>query len=61
MDEQVTIVILGGSGDLTRRKLVPAPPRLTYCAGSWGPAEADMLLAGAEHHWLRGYAASDHD
>jgi glucose-6-phosphate 1-dehydrogenase len=38
-----------------------APPLLTYPIGSWGPTEADEMLAGEEHHWLRGCSASGHD
>jgi glucose-6-phosphate 1-dehydrogenase len=38
-----------------------APPLHTYPIGSWGPTEADEMLAGEEHHWLRGCSASDHD
>ncbi len=37
-----------------------APPLLTYPVGSWGPAEADHLLAQDEHHWLGGCGASKH-
>lgn len=31
-----------------------APPLATYQRGSWGPAEADDLLAQTGHAWLRG-------
>jgi glucose-6-phosphate 1-dehydrogenase len=38
-----------------------APPLLTYPVGSWGPREANALLARDEHHWLRGCGATEHD
>jgi len=38
-----------------------APPLLTYPVGSWGPREANALLAREEHHWLRGCGAAEHD
>jgi glucose-6-phosphate 1-dehydrogenase len=28
-----------------------APPLVSYARGSWGPAEADALLAKENHHW----------
>jgi glucose-6-phosphate 1-dehydrogenase len=31
-----------------------APPLVSYPVGSWGPAEADELLARHEHIWRRG-------
>jgi glucose-6-phosphate 1-dehydrogenase len=38
-----------------------APPLHSYPIGSWGPREANVLLAREEHHWLRGCSASEHD
>jgi glucose-6-phosphate 1-dehydrogenase len=38
-----------------------APPLITYPVGSWGPREANALLAQDEHHWLRGCSASQDD
>ena len=31
-----------------------APPLTTYAPGSWGPVEADQLLARADHLWRMG-------
>lgn len=36
-----------------------APPLVAYEPGSWGPAEADSLLARSEHHWR--FGRSDHE
>ena len=38
-----------------------AQPLLSYPVGTWGPPEADLLLAGDEHHWLQGCSAPQHD
>jgi glucose-6-phosphate 1-dehydrogenase len=38
-----------------------APRLVTYPVGSWGPSEANALLAQDEHHWLRGCSASQDD
>jgi glucose-6-phosphate 1-dehydrogenase len=36
-----------------------APPMATYPIGSWGPPEADELLARDDHIWLRSCGAHD--
>jgi len=38
-----------------------APPLVTYSVGSWGPAEADEILAEDDHLWQRGCGIADHD
>jgi len=53
LPENQIIVIFGASGDLTRRKLIPALnawktnpaiPVYGYPAGYWGPDVADQLI-----------------
>ena len=59
-------VILGGGGDLTWRKLIPAlynlflvwetvPPAdfPNYQAGTWGPEDAEILTARDGRAWVR--------
>jgi len=81
MTDSTTMVIFGASGDLNRRKLIPAlfmradstelawqlidpilsawrlpqaQPLIEYAAGSWGPTEADDLIARSGMEWLQG-------
>jgi glucose-6-phosphate 1-dehydrogenase len=39
--------------DLAREKKGPQPRFPNYAAGSWGPAEADELIASTGHSWRR--------
>lgn len=48
------IVLFGASGDLARRKFLPAlynlaAPIHEHPAGTWGPEEAERLIA--PRHW----------
>ncbi|TKJ29978.1 MAG: glucose-6-phosphate dehydrogenase [Chloroflexi bacterium B3_Chlor] len=38
-----------------------APPLVTYPVGSWGPVQADELLAREDHLWIRGCSIAGHD
>ncbi len=38
-----------------------APPLVTYPVGTWGPAEADEILAKDDHLWRRGCGVAGHD
>ncbi len=63
-EETTTIVIMGVTGDLARRKLLRYcsslgargrwPKPQTYQPGSWGPEGADALLSQDGRAWQRG-------
>ena len=48
--EEMTLVLLGATGDLTRRLLFPAIYRL-YAAGKWDPKQ---IIGFAKEDWLKG-------